>query len=181
MEEEALFKAPAPCDQAALVALNRAVGKTTRKWQTRISRFVMGFLGVLLLADFAMLVWLGSDETVLIVMSLLLGVLMAFMSVFYYRISARRSARMMIKSGQADMRRYVYFNGERFGAVAGGGSTTYEYSCIKALYTYEKYLFIFIDARHAFIADIGHMEKGGPEGLARFLFDKTGINTERIK
>lgn len=178
LEEKRLYyQITTTYDRETMLALQRVAGKTTRKWPTRLHRGIEFLFAAVLLGEGTILLWLRGP-VYLIVLALLLGCLTLYMGVFYYRIGARQSQKLMVEGAAVQE---ITLTGEELVSHSAVEESHISYGVVRTLYYYGHYYFLFLDKKHSVILDERGIREGDPAGLAAFLEQKCGTALEVIR
>lgn len=178
MDGQVRFQAKMTYGKEALMALQRAAGRTTRRKYVRLRRGFDFVVGPLMLGDGILMLW-TKDYGVLTWLMLLLGAVFLAFGIFYYDLSVYRAFKAMPK-GERELERMVSFTDTKAQCIAGPGETKFEYGAFQSLCRWGNYLVLFVSDRQALLLDEKALTLGTPEELQRFLEEKTGKKVETI-
>lgn len=149
----------------ALYCLQKVAGKTVRKWRSRLERAVEFVCAAILLGCFVTLIRLQS-YTWATWFALIIGTIALLTGVFFYRIAAWKSGRMLLR--RSDSVRYD-FDEQGFTVINGDMETRCLYQVVFEMYRYRHFLILFVDKRHGYIVDEQGMVHGDSAELGLFL------------
>ncbi len=162
------FETKTAYDQTAL-----AVGQKVLEYRSaslradiRRARMMIGSFGGMLVCG-AGLVGTGSLPAAVVLA--VIGTLCILVSVFYRRFLQFLSRKSV--TGEEETAR---FGEDGFTCKSAARDAEHPYSDLTALYRSGRYLFLFIDQEHAYIADETRLGSGKAEELRAFLIRKTG-------
>lgn len=178
MDGQVRFQARMTYGKEALMALQRAAGKTTRKKYVRLRRGFDFVVGPLMLGDGILMLW-TKDFGILTWLMLILGAVFLSFGIFYYDLSVYRAFKAMPKA-ELDVERIVSFTDTKAQCIAGQTETKFEYGAFQSLYRWSRFLVLFVDARRALLVDEAALTLGTPAELQGFLEEKTGKKVETI-
>ena len=153
-----------------LLTLNQLVGKTTRRVVTLPTRILCAVLGGWMLMFTGLQLWLGSIA-VITPISLLMGLFLIALSVFYHHINAWQSKRLMVKF---DGTARFDFLAESFTERTSVGVTSHPYGAIYAAYHFKNRFFVFLDKKHSYILPEAEFVQGLLAEFKPFLEQKCG-------
>lgn len=160
-----------------LLILSRVTAKCYRRVRTLISRVVLFFLGLVMLG-MGLLVLIGAGPLTLEILLLAGGLLYIGLSIFYHRLVAWKSRRMLIKN-TGEITVTLDDAGVRECSEKVEGFYPYQ-AFIGCVYSPGWY-FLFLDKKHAVILPEGAMIAGDPEHFRDFIQEKTGKPVEYVK
>lgn len=153
-----------------LLALNIVSGKTYRKWRSRIVRLLCLLLGGFLLLTSALMIACGEPFSQ-VIFPVTVGALALLVGIFYHRVNALQSRRMMVKTAGEGT---VALSDTEFTEQTSLGTASHPYSAFLSVIRYRGRLFLFVDKRHAYILPDERMTVGDPTGVDAFLEEKCG-------
>lgn len=167
-----------------LVALNKLYVKKSkiRRWTTPLFRLLFILVGVSFILS--SLSWLDGGyvgETPvwqLVAVPLVIGLLWLFLGLFYFRISAWKSRRMMLKNTGSFL---FVLDDEGVTEQTSKGVAHFHYNSFQEAYDDQKRWFLFLDKRYAFILPKEAMTMGNPEMFVDFWKSKSGKDMIKIK
>lgn len=177
-----MFEVTTEYDQRAMLAMNRAANKTFRRGKYlfhKIFQIVLG-LWCLLGGGVLLLVFdkLDTGERVITAVALVIGAFSLFKGLFYNRLSARASRKMMVEGAD---RWTVRFDGEGLsGGTAEGVQSAYPYAKVRGVYETAEYFLLQIDKLHCVILDKDGFTQGTCEEFRRFITEKTGTELRTV-
>lgn len=168
---ETIFENTTAYDKHALLDLNRVVSRTTQKGRYRFRRIFLLTLGILgILSGVGLcLIWgeLETSDQVLAVGALIIGILATAEGIFFNRVSAWNSKRMMMK-GVSEVQ--FYFDSQEMRAeVPGREKSSYPYTAFLLAAETADYFVIMIDHRHGFVLKKDGFTKGTADEFRQFL------------
>ena len=159
-----------------LLVLNRVVRKTYRRWFARISRGVCFLLGALCVPAGGVLLYLG--ETAMGFVGLLVSLVLLALSVWYDRINAWTTRRLLIK-GAGEITVTLEEDGARERSLKGEAFYPYE-ALIGGFHCRGRYL-LFLDKKHGAILPERALTEGDPAELGRWLAEKLGKEITEVR
>ena len=178
-----MFEVTTQYDKKALLAMNRTANKTFRRGKylfQKIFHIVLG-LWCLLGGGLLLLIFdqLDTGERVIAIAGLVIGVLSLFRGVFYNRLSARASRKMMVEGTD---RWTIRFDGEGLTGESGDGvGSAYPYAKVRGIYEAGEYFLLQIDKLHCVIVDKNGFTQGTNEDFRRFISERTGLEIRFVK
>lgn len=178
MDGQVRFQARMTYGKEALMALQRAAGKTTRRKYVRLRRGFDFVAGTLMLGDGLLMLW-TRDFGILTWLMLILGAVFLGFGIFYYDLSVYRAVKAMPK-GELGLERMVSFTDTKAQCIAGQTETKFAYSNFQSLIRWGSFLILFVDDRQALLVDENALTLGTTGELQGFLEEKTGKKVETI-
>lgn len=178
MDGQVRFQAKMTYGREALMALQRAAGKTTRRKYVRLRRGFDFVVGTLMLGDGLLMLW-TRDFGILTWLMLILGAVFLAFGIFYYDLSVYRAFKAMPK-GELGLERLVSFTDAHAQCIAGQTETKFEYGALQSLCRWGNFLVLFVGDRQALLLDEDALTLGTGAELQRFLEEKTGKKVETI-
>ena len=178
-----MFELTTEYNKKALLVMNRVANKTFRRGRYlfhKIFQIVLG-LWCLIAGGLLLLVFnqLDASAKVIAAAAPVIGVIALTKGLFYNRLSARLSRKMMVEGSNCWTLR---FDEEGLsGANAEGVQSAYPYSKIQAIFEAEEYFLLQIDKLHCVILDKSGFTQGTSEDFRRFITERTGLTPRFVK
>ncbi len=170
----ARLKTSTDYDLDQLEELQRVVGKTVARKQTRRKRASALATGVLCLATGLVLAF-RYDSVIQSLICCVVGALLLGWSFFFYPFTAWSAGRAMGKNRQGNE---FYFEREEILAVRGKESSRFSYaSCARLLET-ERNFYVLMENGQGLMLDKEHVKGGTPADLRTLLEEKCGKAAE---
>ncbi len=178
-----MFEVTTAYDKKALLAMNRAANKTFRRGRylfEKIFHIVLGLwcliAGGLLLLIFSKL---DTSQRVIAVAAPVIGVLSLARGLFFSRLGAWASRKMMVEGTN---RWTIRFGEEGLSGESGDGvQSAYPYAKVRAIYETQEYFLLQIDKLHCIILDKNGFTQGTCEAFRPFIAERTGAEIRFIK
>lgn len=140
-----------------------------RRWLKLLFRVIMILGGVFMVLTGVFMVALGrgaGKNTVLVIALLAVGLLWLYYGIFYNRMSARRSRKLMVKNAGSFT---ITLDEEGLTEQTAKGEARYPYaSFTSAVFRTDRW-YLFLDKHHAIILPLRAMVSGAPTELEGFL------------
>ena len=163
-------------NQRALMAMAKAVRKTTRKKHSKRSHTIGWVLVLLALVIilFAIVLKQFSFNTFI---TALAGIVVMSVLIFEDRLNAFFAAKRMLKGLETAK---VEFHNESFISRTEVGTTEFKYSVIKAIAKTGDYIIFMLDKNHAQAYDLTSVINGTPKEFCKFIENKTNLKIHKI-
>ena len=178
-----MFEVTTEYNKKALLVMNRIANKTFRKGRYlfhKIFQIVLG-LWCLIAGGLLLMIFnkLDTSARVIAIAAPVVGVIALLNGIFYNRLSARLSRKMMIEGNNCWT---LQFDEEGLsGENAEGVQSAYPYSKIQAVFEAQEYFLLQIDKLHCVILDKSGFTQGTSEDFRRFLTERTGLTLRFVK
>ena len=178
-----MFEVVTEYDKKALLAMNRAINRTTGRRRYLFHKIFKIVLGVWCLAAGGLLLLvfdkLGAAERVITAAAPVIGLWSLISGLFLDRLSARASRKLMI---EGDRRWTLRFEENGLsGENRDGVQSAYPYGKIVSIFETREYFLLQVDKRHSVILDKNGFTQGNCEDFRRFISDKTGVEPRLLK
>ncbi len=154
-----------------LLSLNRLTSKIYRRVWSVLLRALCIILGLFLLATFLLSVFLLHDPVTELLVPGVVGLLILLVGLFYQRLNALQSWRMMVKG--AEEGRFT-LDEDGVHEETAKGTSFHPYSAFFEIVDYRERYFFYLDKRHAYILPYSSFTAGNPAALAPFLEKQCG-------
>lgn len=178
-----MFEVTTEYNKKAMLVMNRIANKTFRRGRYlfhKIFQIVLG-LWCLIAGGLLLLIFnkLDASARVIAVAGPVIGVIALMKGIFYSRLGARASRKMMIEGNNCWTLRF----GEEglSGENAEGIQSAYPYSKIQGIFEAQEYFLLQIDKLHCVILDKGGFTQGTSEDFRRFIAERTGLTLRLVK
>lgn len=145
-----------------------------RRWLRPLFRIILILVGAFLVLTGIFMIALGrgaGENTVTLIALLAVGLLWLYYGIFYNRISARRSRKLMVKNAGSFT---ITLDEEGIMEQTAKGEARYPYASFTSAVFHTDRWYLFLDKRHAIILPLHAMVSGAPAELESFLCEHMG-------
>ena len=172
----AMMRTHTDYDLAQLEELQRLVGKTLAKKQTRRKRtttlsWAVGFF----MSGLAFLVW--EKGAILTLLFCGWGLWLLFQGIFFYPWSAWRAHKAMGKNGQGND---FFFEKNAILATRGTEGDRYPYTSCTELLETERSFYVFLEGGQGLMLDKSNVKGGTAQELGKLLEERCGKTLTRV-
>ena len=178
-----MFEVVTEYDKKALLAMNRIANKTFRRGRCLFHKIFSIMLGLWCLFGGGLLLLifneLDTGERVIAIAGPVIGALSLFRGLFYNRLSARASRKVMVEGTD---RWTLRFGEEGLAGESGDGvGSAYPYSKVRGVYETGEYFLLQIDKLHGVIVDKNGFTQGTPADFREFICQRTGLTVQSVR
>ena len=154
-----------------LVALHTKVGKDTDTKIARASNVVLLVVGIVLVADAAVMFCL-SGVTGTFLLSLLVGAAALLLFAFRRRIAARRMQRNSEKYSKDQT---IAVDDEGIHIQSVSAKADYRFDAVEAIFRWRGSYVLYVDKIHIIPLPMADFAEGNPDAFPAYMTEKTGL------
>ncbi len=178
-----MFEVTTEYNKKALLVMNRVANKTFRRGRYLFHKIFQIALGLWCLIAGGLLLMifnkLDASARVIAVAGPVVGVIALTKGIFYDRLSARLSRKMMVEGNHCWT--FQFDENGLSGENAEGVQSAYPYSKIQGIFEAQEYFLLQIDKLHCVILDKSGFTQGTSEDFRRFIAERTGLTLRFVK